>query len=330
MAIGMAVLFLIITIIAFTRSGLFLHIRRFQFDDIRESAKAILSILTPADAFTINGLIQFIFMIALFLSFRKQSSPTVFAILWVLNLFILAQLSLPATFVGKTSPKEINAIIQRSPKGFPLTGTDRSLEENSKDAFDQIEKSGLAYFYNKKPGISRVTNSPSFLTELEGFLTSTLIYEYVAARPLVYLADSLIAVNDTAKLLRRNECNYAFLDSPTGLKNSCKGGYAIIRKLTANTIVVETETEAGGLLVLTQNYHHHWKVRVNGIARDIIKTNISFMGIPLSGGKYQVEFRFRPGNTLNAMWAPPITIFLLLAAMLASRITSGRLKKRIT
>jgi hypothetical protein len=225
----------------------------------------------------------------------------------------MAQLILPITFVSKTSPREINKLIHASPKGFPTTGLEKTVGENSRDALDHFDKISLSYFYNKKPGISLVTTSPSFLGEQDQLLLSGLLYNYVSSKPVTYIADTVVQLKDSNILNLAAHCNFAFADSIPGIKSNCSDDdTAFIKKISANRFEIETQTLSASLLVLTQSYHHHWKVWVDGQRSKIYKTNISFMGTPLPPGKHTVVFKFSPSNTLKALWVMLVFIALLI------------------
>jgi uncharacterized membrane protein YfhO len=240
----------------------------------------------------------------------------VFSFIWIVNMVIFAQLILPITFVSKTSPHQINALIHASPKGFPTTVLEKTIGENSTDALDHFDKMALSYFYNKKIGISRVNNSPSFLEEQNDFLKTGLLYNYVSSMPVTYIADSVVQLKDTNILNLAANCNFAFADEMPSIKSNCdSNNKAFIKKLSANHFEIETQTATTSLLVLTQSYHHLWKVRIDNKEATIYKTNISFLGTTLTPGKHTVVFKFVPANTIKALW--------VMIAMIALLIISG-------
>jgi len=307
-------LLFLITLIAIFRSGIIRQFSGFGYSGIRAALKNVIDSISLSDAIAVNGLLQLIFIAAFAWWVKRSCRPkALFSFLWVANLFIMAQLVLPITFVSKTAPREINALVHASPKGFPVNGLERSIGENSKDATDYFDKIALSYFYNKKIGISHISNSPSFLEEQEQFLGNEFIYRYVASLPAAYIADTVVKAEDTALLNQTGNCNYAFTDARLDIKGFCSpGDTAIIKKIAANRFEIETATTSAAFLVLTQNYHHHWKVSIDGSPGNIYKTNTSFMGTPIGPGKHKIIFRFVPGNTIKAMWILLATLVLLI------------------
>ena len=317
----------VITLIAIFKSGVFRQISGFQLTQLRNFIKNIFDSIKLSDAIAVNGLIQILFLIAFLLLLRKPFiNKRIFVFLWIANLFIIAQLVLPATFVSKISPKEINRFIHTSPNGFPAKGLEKTIGENSKDALAHFDKFGLAYFYNKKIGISHITNSPSFLTKQDELIENSFLYHYVSSLPVVYMADSLVQLKDSASLDLVGNCHYAFIDSLLDVKSRCStGDTVIIKQITASSFKIETQNKLAGFLVLTQNYHHHWNASVNGKETFINKTNISFMGIQVPAGKHTIVFRFVPGNTIKALWMMLATLILLFMIGIVSLIRQSRI-----
>lgn len=321
---------LFITVIASTSSDLLKHFPGFNFSAMRNSIKNAIENISLADTVLLNGLLQLIFIAAFLLWAGKYSRhKQLFSLLWIANLFIMAQLILPVTFVSKTSPREINALIHASPKGFTISGLENPIGENSIGALDHFDKIALDYFYNKKIGISRVNNSPSFLDEQNDFLKTGLLYSYVSSKPVTYIADTVVQLKDTNILNLATPCNFVFADAIQGIKSDCRDDHkAFIKKISANRFEIETQTSSPSLLVLTQSYHHHWKVWIDGQLARIYKTNISFMSTPLPPGKHLVVFEFCPSGTLKALWVMFVMIALLIISGTVSLIRQSKLRQQ--
>ncbi len=275
-------------------------------------------------------MLQLIFIAAFLLWAGKYSRhKKLFSSLLVANLVIMAQLILPVTFVSKTPPREINSLIHASPKGFPIAGLEKTIGENSVDALDHFDKIALNYFYNKKIGISRINNSPSFLQEQDEFLKSGLLYAYISSMPVAYIADSVVQLKDTNILNLATTCNFAFADPVPEIKSICNNdNKANIKKISANCFETETQTSSASLLVLIQNYHHHWKVWIDDKPEAIQKVNMSFMGVSLPAGSHHVVFRFVPGNTIKALWVMLAMIIILIIAGTVSLMSQYKLRQQ--
>ncbi len=320
-----ACLLLIVAIVAFTQSGIFSNLQTINTTGPRFTLKNIIDAFSLADTFLLNALLQLLFIIVFILWCNKsiQSRP-LFSCLWITNMLIMAQLVLPASFVSKVSPKEINQRIHASAPGFPVTGLQNTLAENSKDAFDNYNTTGLSYFYNKRIGISKVTNSPAFLEQEDTFIQTKLLYNYVASLPVAYFADSVHPMKDTILLGQPGGCLHAFNDMPLPGLSCTEKKSAIITKISANRFEIATETNSNALLVLTQNYYHYWQVSVDGEPGKITKVNMCFMGIIVPAGTHKVIFSFVPHNTIKALWVQLAVLLILLCSGLYFIIKRNR------
>lgn len=306
-----------ITIFAIIKSTLsFPHLFD-HMEEFRLYLKKLIHSFSFYEAISINGILQFLTILFFYLCiFRWKTKRILIISISVINLILLAQLILPFTFVGKTPAKEINKLINASPKGYPIAGMDKSIGCNSKDAKENFNTIALSYFYNKKVGISDVTNSPSFLTSQEKFLGSPLLYEYISSLPVIYLADTVAQLKDTTLLLPQSKSTIAFMEQPIQQTNTPGPVNNVeLIQLSSNRFEIETENSSGSFLVLTQNYHPDWEVWVDGKKGIVNKTNITFMGCYLSAGKHQVIFKFNPHKTIIAMW---IQLFSLLSILICS------------
>ena len=85
---------------------------------------------------------------------------------------------------------------------------------------------------------------------------------------------------------------------------------ATIVEYSPSRVIIETETEAPGILVLGDTFAAGWKANVNGKPAPILPANIGLRGIPLAAGKHRVELSFTP-----PMWKASAIMSLLAIAM---------------
>ncbi len=290
--------------------------------------KEKLSNLSLNDTVAISALAQIFFM-ALFLWWMRKKTLTVrkFSWLWILNMFLMAQLVLPMTFVSKTAPATINRVIRASPQGFPVTGFNNTLEQNSADAMNNYAVSGLGYFYNKKIGISHVTYSPSFLLEQEPVYKNDALYDLIASEPVAYIADTLIQSKDAEVSRELKSCHPALGDSLPPVYGGCTNkSSATIIKLSSKRFSIRAATDSAAYLVLTQSYHHHWNVNVDGQPGKISLVSSGFMAVYLSPGQHQVDFSFVPANTIRMIWI--MVGFLIISLLAFMFIRPGMIKQQ--
>ncbi len=85
--------------------------------------------------------------------------------------------------------------------------------------------------------------------------------------------------------------------APSGIELPEDGrarGTATVVSRKAGEVVIETESEADSILVLTDSYYPGWTAEVDGERVDILRANYVFRAIPLTAGKRRVTFRFKP------------------------------------
>jgi uncharacterized membrane protein YfhO len=82
---------------------------------------------------------------------------------------------------------------------------------------------------------------------------------------------------------------------------------------------MDLNTDAGGMVVITDYYDPEWRVFVNGKKSEVIKTNYLFMGVPIpEAGEYHIEFRYVP-QSLYLFFAVSAVGFALFAVMIIFR-----------
>ena len=319
------ILLLLLTIFAFGRSNFFSIVTGPGNNGPGERLKNIFESASLANTVAINGVLQLCFIALFIWGYKKlRLSTYLLPVLWITNMVLMAQLVLPASFVSKVSPAAINKTIHASPRGFPVSDLQNSLADNSKDAFDNFAVNGLNYFYNKKIGISKVTNSPAFLTQEDQFIQTILLYNYVASMPVAYFADSVLRMEDTITLSHTGNCHYAFSNMPLPGRNCTGKKKAHITAVSSTIFEIETESDSTAMLVLTQNYYPDWHATIDNTPRNIMKVNMSFMGVIIPPGKHKVQFRFVPIHTKRALGIQLVVLLALLCGSIFSLLTKKR------
>lgn len=134
-------------------------------------------------------------------------------------------------------------------------------------------------------------NSPKFKKVFqEG---ETQVYENRDVVPRAYFASYVVDVASDQKAIETlfsiDLRSTAVVD---GFKASTdlKKGRAKITDYRENKVVIETENEGDGFLVLMDAYYAPWKVEVDGNRSEIHKTNYAFRGVFVPAGKHKVVF----------------------------------------
>ncbi|MFH1150977.1 MAG: DUF6541 family protein [Actinomycetota bacterium] len=82
-------------------------------------------------------------------------------------------------------------------------------------------------------------------------------------------------------------------------------------------LVLDVDPGAKGLLVVSEVYYPGWEVYVDGLSKEILKTDLAFRGVMLEGGQSKVEFVFRPrslrmGIVVSLAAAGAVVLYLLV------------------
>ncbi len=75
-------------------------------------------------------------------------------------------------------------------------------------------------------------------------------------------------------------------------------GSARIGSRTADTLEVEAQLDAPGMLVVTEAFEEGWRADVDGRSAEVIRANGLFRGVRLAAGQHLVRFRYRPKAAL--------------------------------
>lgn len=122
----------------------------------------------------------------------------------------------------------------------------------------------------------------------------TKIYENTNVFPRAFFAATVMSVNGQqnaidAVFANENDLSHvAIVESVSALPSS--KGLAKITSYTSNRIVINTDNQQQGFLVLTDIYYPTWHATIDGIETKIYKTDFTFRGIIVPMGKHRVEF----------------------------------------
>lgn len=86
----------------------------------------------------------------------------------------------------------------------------------------------------------------------------------------------------------------------------------------AERVVVEVDTPAAGLLVLTDQHYPGWQARVDGAPAEILVADYLFRGVALDAGRHRVELAFVPRSFWRGVGLGAGGLALCAAAALAA------------
>lgn len=126
----------------------------------------------------------------------------------------------------------------------------------------------------------------------------TRVYRNKEAYPRAFFVTNLVFVSgkqdEINKVFAENLRETAVLEKALLGQESVAGeftlGNAKITSYEENTIIIETENEGIGFLVLVETFYPTWKASIDGKETKIYRTNFNFRGIVVPQGKHKIEF----------------------------------------
>jgi hypothetical protein len=92
-------------------------------------------------------------------------------------------------------------------------------------------------------------------------------------------------------------------------------GLVRIVERTPNRLVLEVDTDANGVLVLSEIDYPGWQATVDGYDTPILRANTILRAIPIQAGVHQVEMVFRPRTVLAGFALSVLTLIVVLIAV---------------
>lgn len=270
-----------------------------------------------ADAILVEGLLQVSFLLVFIILLKKKmpAKPRLVTALFIFNPLLLAQLSIPSTFVSKQAPSKINGVIALSPKDYPIPDLTASIVKNSAMENVNNRENGFALFYKKKlVQVDEIIN-PSVNKSLRSFDEATRLSSVVMQYPVCYFADTLAWYKDSSTILTNNK-KILFIDdtcSVTTVNNgNSKNDEIVITRFAPWGMFFETNISGSKPFVLFQNYNKNWKLFIDGKNVEIKKGNISFMYAYIEQGRHSLQFYYKPPYILYAILTSLITLILMI------------------
>jgi hypothetical protein len=248
------------------------------------TTKDILDNLSFTNVLFISAIINCI-VIAFILSAKSNVKKLVLII--VIDLIVNSLFYLPFTGVGKVTLAEIQKTYNKSAKGIPIPPLVR-LKNIDTLPDKQTGLLGSWTFYNKKVGTTKLTDYPSYFSRTESYFKSNWPAT-INNLPYIFLRNSIDSFE-----------NERYAD------NRIKVAYFSPQKIKIDVAISTNDS-----LVLLQNYHRFWKVKVDGSLSIVNCSFITFMSVPLTKGHYTVEFLYED-NWLTFFACVSIIAFIVV------------------
>ncbi len=262
--------------------------------------KSVTDQLSFYDVLILQGTIQFLFLTQLKRAIQLKI-PGYLLLLVIADLCTATLLQMPFTGVGTKSTREIQSLLDASPKGIPVPLL-QPLSNNDTGKAGIKNILGSWSFYNKQPGtVTHAAYPIQFKIETDFFKPQ--IQGYIKTKPFVFFAEELI---NKESLIRQ-----AFTKKDTSKQK------IEILTFSPNQITVKLKTTNPGYLVLLYKYYPHWTANINGIAVKADNYLYGFMKININNpGEQRVEFNFSPTTVKWAMALSAISFLFVLATLI--------------
>jgi len=156
------------------------------------------------------------------------------------------------------------------------------------------------------------------------------IYENLAGRPRAYLANDVVAADNSQAALAFLQEGKAGLDGravveglPSFTTQPAAGDHAEIVAYTPERVEIQTRNTNRALLVLSDSAYPGWTATVDGQPSPIYTTNYLFRGIDLPPGEHTVLFQYQPMSWQRGLWLSAtggLFCLLLLSVNILQRI----------
>ena len=248
---------------------------------IAQKIKLLIDSMNYYDACWLQGIIQLLLLWGIKWCLINRNFSRLVKIV-AADLIIASLFNIPFTGVGKASVAEVQAVLNRSPKGIivaPLTPI------NQNDTITAYE-SGLVgnwNFYNKQPGVKEFAFYP------------------------IELNNTKLVFKDPNASRFNKPYVFACTDS---LSNKI-----FVNKFTGSSISITAESKGNDTLVFQQNFYHYWYVADKNKKVVAGSYDQLFLAAPVKAGTNNIEFVFDPVLIKKAMLLSAIA-FVLYAVIL--------------
>ncbi|HKP88130.1 MAG TPA: YfhO family protein, partial [Blastocatellia bacterium] len=166
------------------------------------------------------------------------------------------------------------------------------------------------------------------------------LYENKNAMPRAFFVDRAIAVRDTEAALETladpatDTTNAVVIETGAAVVEDDSAGrrtsprQAAIIEDRRNRVLIETQNETSGLLVLSDNYYPGWRASVDGSPAEIFKANVTMRAVRVPAGRHVVSFVFMPVTFSASLYASLAVAALVLIGLAATLARSHAFRAR--
>lgn len=157
---------------------------------------------------------------------------------------------------------------------------------------------------------------------------TTSIYKNEQAMPRAFVVHKteVVSENEVWERLETLEpAKLALVEEGQRLSGAHELTPALVIEQSPNRVVVETDLESPGLLVLSEVWYPGWQAHDNGKKVPILRTDAILRGVPLTAGHHVVEFDYGPWTVQAGMIVAGVSTLFVLAALIVPKAQRWRL-----
>ena len=138
--------------------------------------------------------------------------------------------------------------------------------------------------------------------------------------PRAWLVHRVRAVDDSAALRLLADPEFdpideALVEQPVVVEDTDAESAARIVSYLPERIVIDVDTPADGLLVVSELYFPGWRAALDGVETPILRTNVALRGVLVPVGRHRVEMTFEPASVVAGLGIFAATWIAGLAAI---------------
>ena len=127
----------------------------------------------------------------------------------------------------------------------------------------------------------------------------TRVYQNSSVLPRAFFVGKVIGVSSPEDGLQKMFAKNFSVSDNAAVENFPEAEFLIsknskvsVKDYQDNRVVLETENQNDGFLVLTDSYYPGWQAKVDGVSTPIFPSNVAFRGIFIPSGKHLVVFEY--------------------------------------
>lgn len=145
----------------------------------------------------------------------------------------------------------------------------------------------------------------------------TLLYENKEVLPKAFFVESYQVFPDDIQLangiLKGDLSNEVFLEKEPGIKKEeIKAGEVKIIDYQDNQIILQTENEGMGILVLTDSFDEGWQAFVGDLKTEVLRADFNLRALVIPEGNQEINFVYQPKSFKIGLYTSGGALILLL------------------